>query len=152
MPELDPAWGCTTSRGAQTPRRPLLVVPVFCSTPTVRHYGSGMTDEDDDYLRTTRADIALLPEPLAREAKVLDLGQAEWPRHLAEEVVRALIGLGRVVNVLEDAKYRGGILVETNPLSTYEGSSPEANLRWILPGVELLAEDVSAVVSWHPGD
>ena len=111
-----------------------------------------MTDSDDDYLRTTRADIALLPEPLASEAKVVDLGQAEWPRDMAEAVIRALIGLGRVVNVLEYARYRDGMLVEANPVSTYEGASPEVNLSWILPGVELLAEDVSAIVSWHPGD
>ncbi len=71
---------------------------------------------------------------------------------MAEDVVRALVELGRVVNVLLYAKYEDDRLLESNPITTYEGDSPEDNLRWILPGVERLAPDVTAVVCWHPGE
>lgn len=109
-----------------------------------------MSGPDAEYFRATLADIACLPVPLARAAKVLDHGQAEWPRDMAEDVIRSLIGLGRVVNVLEYAEYEGDRLVEANPISTYEGDSAEDNLRWILPGLELLAEGMEAVVGWYP--
>lgn len=103
-------------------------------------------------MRPTPADISSLPEPLARAAKVVDHGEAEWPHHLAEDVVRALVELGRVVNVLRYAKYEGDRLVECNPISTYEGDSRDDNLRWILPGVAHLTPDVAAVVCWYPGE
>lgn len=109
-----------------------------------------MTDQRDDYLRSTRDDIALLPVSLAREARVVDRGQAEWPPTQAEAAIRALIGLGRVVNVLECARYVDGILIGCDPITTYEGDGPEANLQWILPGVDQLAEGTTAVVSWYP--
>lgn len=87
-----------------------------------------------------------------QEAKVQDYGEAEWPRHMAEEVVRALVHLGRVVNVVAYARYEGGRLVEQNPVATYEGSDAEANLRYIVSGLEHLPDDTSAVVCWYPGD
>jgi hypothetical protein len=110
-----------------------------------------MTGPDVEYLRETLADIASLPEPLARAANVRDHGEAEWPRHMAEEVIRALISLGRVVNVLMYAKFEGDRLSEANPISTYEGDSADDNLRWILPGLEYLSGSMSAVVCWYPG-
>jgi hypothetical protein len=111
-----------------------------------------VTSSGDDYLRPTVADIALLPEHLSKTAKVTDRGEAEWPRELAEEVIRSLVGLGRVVNVLQCARYDGDTLVQANPVSTYEGSSAEANLQWILPGLALLTDDASAIVCWYPGE
>jgi hypothetical protein len=63
--------------------------------------------------------VARLPEHLSRTAKVKDHGEAEWPRSLAEEVVRALVCLGRVVNMVEYARYDGDRLVEQNPVTTY---------------------------------
>lgn len=110
-----------------------------------------MTEPYAEYLAPTRADIDRLPEHLARAAKVNDHGEAEWPRSMAEGVVRALVGLGRVVNVVEYARYDGDRLMEQNPVTTYEGTDPEANLRWILSGL-VLPDDTAAVVCWHPGE
>jgi len=109
-----------------------------------------MTDSADDHLRSTRNDVASLPGPLASEARVIDWGEAEWPRQHAEAAIRALVELGRVVNVLQYARYRDGELVEFQPISTYEGARGEANLTWILPGVPELPVGTSAVVCWYP--
>lgn len=84
-------------------------------------------------------------------AKVHDYGEAEWPRHMVEEVVRALVDLGRVVNVVHYARYEGDRLVEQNPVSAYEGSDAQANLRHILEGLAL-PDGTSAVVCWYPGE
>ena len=79
-----------------------------------------------------------------------DHGEAEWPRSMAEEVVRALVGLGRVVNVVGYARYEGDQLVEQNPATTYEGYDAHDNLRWILSGL-ILPDDAAALVCWYPG-
>ncbi len=111
-----------------------------------------MTGPQADYLRATLADVASLPEPLAQSAKVRDHGEAEWPRRLVEDAVRALIDTGRVVNVLLYSRYENGQLVESNPVSTYEGSSAADNLRHIGQGFDRLPKDTPAVVCWYPSE
>lgn len=109
-----------------------------------------VTSSPDDYLQSTREDVALLPKPLPSTARIIDRGEAEWPQHLAEAAIRALIGLGRVVNVLEWAEYQDGVLIRSDPISTYEGTDPEANLRFVLPGVAALPPGHTAVICWYP--
>lgn len=101
-------------------------------------------------LDSTRSDIARLPACLSTAAVVYDVGEAEWPAEMVEDVVRGLVGMGRVVQVVERSPYDGDRLVEKGPVSTYEGTDRDANLRFILMGLPL-PDGTRAVISWLPG-
>lgn len=109
-----------------------------------------MTGAPDGYLDSTHADVSRLSEDLARLAKVRDWGEAEWPPEMAEAAVRALVGLGRTVNLLGWTRVVEGELVDLLNQSTYEGWDPEANLRYILTGLPALEGARTAIVCWYP--
>ena len=101
---------------------------------------------------STEEDLALLPGEVAAAAKVLDVGEVEWPPSLAQRAINALADAGLVLRGLGYQRYDAlGLVVDSNPITLYEPDGTddiERSRQRLLEGLPFLRAGDMPVIIW----
>jgi hypothetical protein len=102
---------------------------------------------------STEEDLALLPGEVGTAAKVLDVGEAEWPPRLARRAINALADAGLVLRGLDYQRYDvSGLVVESDPITLYEPDGRddvERSRQRLLEGLACLRAGDMPVIVWN---
>ena len=102
---------------------------------------------------STEEDLALLPSEIGKAAKVMDVGEAEWPPQLARRAINALADAGLVLRGLDFQRYGLlGRVAKANPITLYEPDGRddvERSRQRLLEGLAFLRPGDMPVIVWN---